>query len=80
MKKYCTQDGDCANCSLSSYGKDCHNMPIVTKKCYINVRTSDEIKEKLLNVSTWKGLSMSLVVEQLVRKEHLKLLESQIQI
>ena len=55
-------------------------MPIVTKKCYINVRTSDEIKEKLLNVSTWKGLSMSLVVEQLIRKEHLKFLESQIQI
>lgn len=31
MKDYCTQNGDCASCSLSSYGKDCHNKPIPAK-------------------------------------------------
>lgn len=29
MKKYCTQNnGDCGSCSLSHYGRDCHNNPI----------------------------------------------------
>ena len=31
MKSYCTQNGECASCSLSNYGKDCHNKPIVAK-------------------------------------------------
>jgi len=31
MKPYCTQnDGDCASCSLSSYGRDCQNIRIIT--------------------------------------------------
>jgi len=30
-KPYCTQnDGDCSSCSLSSYGRDCHNVRIIT--------------------------------------------------
>ncbi len=31
MKKdYCTQnDGDCSTCSLTSYGRDCMNEPIL---------------------------------------------------
>jgi hypothetical protein len=29
LRPYCTQcDGYCDNCSLSSYGRDCHNNPI----------------------------------------------------
>lgn len=29
MKPYCTQNnGDCASCSLSNYGRDCQNNPI----------------------------------------------------
>lgn len=32
MKDYCTQNnGDCASCSLSNYGKDCRNKPIEAK-------------------------------------------------
>ena len=32
LKSYCTQNnGDCATCALSSYGKDCHNKVIVAK-------------------------------------------------
>ncbi len=28
MKDYCTQaEGDCVNCSLSSYGRDCIGQP-----------------------------------------------------
>ena len=41
MKKYCTQqDGDCSNCNLSSYGKDCRGMPIITRSVHINVRVT----------------------------------------
>jgi (2Fe-2S) ferredoxin len=33
MKSYCTQNnGDCATCSLVSYGKDCRNKPVVKLK------------------------------------------------
>jgi hypothetical protein len=29
--EYCTQnDGNCETCSLVNYGRDCHNIPIVT--------------------------------------------------
>lgn len=29
LKEYCTQNnGECVNCSLSSYGKDCKNNPV----------------------------------------------------
>jgi len=29
MKKYCTQNnGDCTTCSLTSYGRDCHNVEV----------------------------------------------------
>lgn len=26
---YCTQSGDCSACSLSNYGKDCQNNPVM---------------------------------------------------
>jgi hypothetical protein len=29
MKPYCTQNnGDCSNCSLVNYGRDCQNNPV----------------------------------------------------
>ena len=29
MKPYCTQNnGDCSTCSLVSYNRDCHNVPL----------------------------------------------------
>ncbi len=33
MKDYCTQNnGDCATCSLSNYGRDCMNQPIAEER------------------------------------------------
>ena len=30
IKEYCTQnDGDCTTCSLTNYGRDCKNFPLI---------------------------------------------------
>lgn len=35
---YCTQNnGNCAACSLVSYGRDCHNNPIDTKAMTVRI-------------------------------------------
>ena len=70
MKKYCTQDGDCANCSLSSYGKDCRGMPIITRSARINVRVTEELKNKMAYLTKFHKISQADLIEMLIDKEH----------
>ena len=70
MKKYCTQDGDCANCSLSSYGKDCRGMPIITRSVHINVRVTEELKNKMAYLTKFYKISQADLIEMLIDKEH----------
>jgi len=71
MKKYCTQqDGDCSNCNLSSYGKDCRGMPIITRSVHINVRVTEELKNKMAYLTKFYKISQADLIEMLIDKEH----------
>ena len=72
MKPYCTQNGDCASCSLSSYGKDCHNKPSTTKDKTLQIRLELDLHDKAKklapegNVSMWIRL---LIKKEIEKKE-----------
>ena len=71
MKKYCTRDGSCEECSLAkSKDYDCHNMPINTKDAHIQVRSTTKTKNNLAELATSKGISMANVIEELITKEY----------
>lgn len=68
MKPYCTQNnGDCASCSLSSYGRDCQNIRIITahkggRTERISVRATKETRSEFLKL----GISAGDLFEQAV--------------
>lgn len=48
-RPYCIKiDGQCANCSLVSYGRDCHNVPVpgsfINKAKYEEKKKIDNMK------------------------------------
>lgn len=72
MKPYCTQNnGECASCSLSSYGRDCKNKTL-NKSELIAIRLDTETLEKIKavavegNVSQWIRM---LIKKELEKKE-----------
>ena len=68
IKPYCTQNnGDCESCSLSNYGKDCHNKPINTKDVRIGLRLDAETHKACQQLAPEGNISMW--IRSLIRKE-----------
>ena len=68
MKQYCTQNnGDCATCSLVSYGRDCHNESIGHKDIRIGIRLDAETHDAIKKLAPEGNISMW--IRSLIRKE-----------
>ncbi len=52
---YCTQNGNCGDCSLANYERDCHNNPVSYKRT--SVRIPEGVQKEFAKKLIDNGLS-----------------------